>query len=209
MPEGYPFIKDPFTIKLRKCRNNNESVAATRRYHTKWMHPSSAEQQFWFGELESDEVGPSKITPNPYREVKEEDVSKLLPRKDTYSQEMINTFMDAHNSDVQSVFNAHKEVNENFAWPFYVHTEKKWIESVGLEKEFWQAVEARPGKARHHNFHLAIFGRLPRTLGQDHGESDSSIASAPIHTQGVQGRHKKNTNPQEHTWRHKTADFIT
>jgi hypothetical protein len=111
------------------------------------MHPSSANQQFWFGELESNKVGPSKLTPNPNQEVKDEDVSRQLPRKVTYSQEILTTFMDAHNGDVQAVFNAHKEVSRNFAWPFYVDTERKWIESDGLEKEFWQAVEARPGKA--------------------------------------------------------------
>jgi len=165
MPEGHPFTLDPVTKQTRRCRTNQEILQATRDVHTKWTGPSNAIQQFFFGTLEDDAIGPNRLSNPPDRAFNADDIARLLPNYTKYPQRVTDRFVEAHQS-LRTLFEERQECQPEFLWPFYVDIKTGTIEADGLEDEFWKGVLKCPTKARHEEFHLAIFGRLHKPWGK-------------------------------------------
>ena len=168
-PEGHPFIVDQDSGKTRRCRTNEEILQATREVHTKWTGPSAAKKQFFFGSFKNDSVGPNRLSDPPVNEFQESDVPDFLPDHDKYDERIIQRFIDAHRN-LKELFAATSQTNsypnEALLWPFYIDPKTGKIHDDGFEQKFWKSVIPCPSKARHGQFHLAFFGRMPKKWGQ-------------------------------------------
>jgi hypothetical protein len=164
MPEGYPFIYDETLRGMRKCRDNEEILQATKDKHTKWTGGSGAKEELYFGHITHDDCGPNGISdpPDEYAEFTEDDLQNLLPNPDKYSEKLKERFMDMRtmaNSATHSKTRASSE--RNSCGHSYADTETNSIHDDGIREDFWESIIQCTNKARHEDLHLTLFARLP------------------------------------------------
>jgi len=107
-----------------------------------------------------DEVGPCGVRIKPDRPFTEESIKELIHEPEKMSKEERRRFIKAHDGHIGKLLTP-PPPREEFFWKAYVNPETGEIIDGGFKEKFRQALERRPGKARHDGFHLAVIERMP------------------------------------------------
>ena len=125
------------------------------------MSNSAAEKQCQFIDLTTDEIGKCGATFHLDRTIRPEDIGTLIGNATNTTKRAKERMTQAHQSETKRALTPAAELEPDMLWPYYV-TRNREKHTGKLRDGIWKGIGRTPGKARHDNFHLAIFGRLPK-----------------------------------------------
>jgi len=167
LPEAHPYIKDPVTGQLRRCRNVREFQQATSGHHGQWMGPEKAKENSHFVKLKFDKDKQYRGATIDWQSPLPDDkrIKDQIPKIDEAPPDTKDKYRQAIDR-MRCFFKVPEKSNPIFDYPFWFDPRTKEFSDTNVEKRFWKSAMSIPGKQRHDGFQLAIFGRLPQQWGQ-------------------------------------------
>ena len=125
------------------------------------MSASGAEEEVAYCKLVTEEgLGIRGVQLTPDREVTEEDLDRLLPNHRNLEKEIVAAYLEAHRKCVAELFRPPAEPNAVFNYPFIQRSREGGLTDQRVRADFYRAITAVPGKARHEGFYMAVLGRF-------------------------------------------------
>ena len=164
-PEAHHVILNPDNIHEAsniRCDSFQECLDNTLLYHQNWMDRSGSEwEHHWFqlrikyGHVAGIDFK-SFICPKP----SDLDFTRLVKGHEHCSDTIRKAFQDAHSNEIFQLMRPPEHAHRELDWLWHpTSTDDDWNSFVS---DYWKAISAVPGKARHAGYTMAVIGRLPR-----------------------------------------------
>ena len=161
VPTVHDLYYDVSINQYRQCVNVQEQLIATKQHHDQWMQPSKAKKACFFAELVKEgTLGIRGIKTFPDKKFTRNDIKDVVHNSEQLDESTIQSIIKAHGKHTAEEFRAPSSPNPLFNYPFYFINKQGDLANTFIEDDFWKAIKKIPTKARHDDFHLAIFGRM-------------------------------------------------
>jgi hypothetical protein len=164
-PEAHHVILNPENIHEGsdiRCSSFQECLDNTPLYHQNWMNRSGSQwEHHWFtlnfkyGHVAGIDFR-TLASPKPNNQ----EFMLLVKEHAKCSDNIRDAFQDAHNTEIFQLMRPPPSAHRELDWLWHPRSnEHDWNTFVS---NYWQAISAVPGKARHAGYTMAVIGRLPR-----------------------------------------------
>ena len=164
-PEAHHVILNPTNIhedSTTRCEYFQQCLDNTLLYHQNWMDRSGSDwEHHWFKlSFKYGHVAGIDFKHLHCPKPSDQEFKLLVKEHEKCSDEIRSAFQNAHSDAIFQLMRPPKHAHRELDWLWHpASTSEEWN---SFESDYWKAISAIPGKARHAGYTMAVIGRLPR-----------------------------------------------